>query len=140
MIDVEAVIGLLGAIVGGVLVVIGDVLARRSERRAYRVEQLRLAAADVIATYLRARSHLIARKGDDRPLSLDEVWPNDRQLALARLFTLPGSERLRASIGVVSEATVSLFDARDDPDIEVYFERQLSAIRDLENEVRKLLA
>lgn len=140
VITVEALIGLAGAIVGGILVVAGDAFARRSDRRAANAERVRLAAADVIATYLQGRSHLIAQKSDGRPLNLDEVWPHDRQLALARLFTLPGSERLQGSLSALSDTTVQLFDARDSPEVDDHFDRQFSAVRKLEGDVRKLLA
>lgn len=135
----DSLIGLAGALVGGFLVLIGDIIARRSERRVVRVERMRLAAADIIATHMRARSHLIALKSDGRPLNIDEVWPNDRQLAFSRLYTLPGSERLRPSLLALSDATLQLFEARNESDVQVYFDRQLDAIRNVESEVRELV-
>lgn len=56
-----AIIGLLGALVGGSLVLIGDVIARRSERHTARLERLRVAAAEVIASYL----HLIEAQSNE---------------------------------------------------------------------------
>lgn len=134
-----SLIGLAGALIGGTLVVAGDFVARRSQRRAERRELLRLAAADLIATYLRARSSLIASKTAGRPVNTEEVWPHERWLALARLFTLPGSEALQQPLDAVQDTTLKLYEARNDPDINQYFQRQLAAIRAFEARVRSLM-
>ena len=47
----DGVTVLLGAVVGGVLVIVGDLIARRLERKARWENQVREAAAAVIASY-----------------------------------------------------------------------------------------
>ena len=135
-----AVVGLIGAIVGGVLVVIGDALARRAERHGHRIDQLRIAAADVIASYLRVRSHLIARRRDGREVDRSELFPQDRQLALARLFTLPGGETLRGNVLTLANATEEFIAAGDNESFERCAATQLQEIRRLEATVRQMVA
>lgn len=133
-----SLLGLAGAVIGGTLVIAGDFFARRSQRHADRRERLRLAAADLIATYLRARSQIIASRTAGRGVTVDDLWPHERQLALARLFTLPGSESLQEPLIAVRDTTLQLYNARADQDIEPYLKKQLEALRALEAKVREL--
>ena len=90
--------GLVGAIIGGLLVLAGEVLARSAERRAEARKELRAAAADLAATYGIGVSRMRAARtegGGTRPSSELLSYP-DRQRAWSRLFTVPGSERLLA--------------------------------------------
>lgn len=103
-----------------------------------RSKRLRLAAADLIATYLRRRSHLILTRRTGASLSRVQLFPEDRPLALARLFTLPGSEVLRDQVVALGEASFQLVEARHEDVIDAAFKCQMAAIRDLEAAVRRL--
>ena len=137
--DVDAAVsGLLGAIIGGTLVVFSDTVHRLIERKTKKGEALRAAAADVIATYLQARARLIAHRESEREMTRDDLFPDARHLALARLFTLPGSDALRAPVLDLGSATVELIESVAPDTWESAYERQLEAIRQLEAAVRKL--
>lgn len=134
-----AIVGLIGAVIGGALVVMGDGIARRAERRASRVDQLRHAAADVIASYLTARSHLIARHRHGRQVDQFDIYPHERQLAFARLFTLPGAEALTSNLRAIAKVTSELAEARDGESFDRSASRQLDEIRKMEASVRQIV-
>ena len=119
--------------------IVGDMFARRSERRVERLERLRVAAAEVIASYLQARSRLIAAREFGRPLDRDDLFPSGRPLSLALLFTLPGSEGLREPVLAACRVTLELIDAREE-DMEAAYDRQLATLRALEDSVRRMVA
>jgi len=135
-----AVVGLVGVVTGGLLVNGASIVIKARERKQAKSDHLRLAAAEVITTYLHARSYLIRerRSGIKGPLSRDELFPTDRELALAKLFTLPGSEDLRDPVLELGRQTLLVTEATDDANAEMAFESQLAAIRELEQRVRDI--
>ncbi len=132
-----AILGLFGAVVGGLLVVLGAVVTRRDELRQAQRVALRLAAADVVATYLHARGRLKGQMNTGAVLPEADLFPPERWLALARLFTLPGSEQLRDQVLELGAATLAVIEAKDRSKAEQGFERQLTAIRAFEASVRR---
>jgi hypothetical protein len=138
----DAVIGLVGAVVGGALVLVGDVYTRRFERRSARLERLQAAAADVLATYLDARGAVITAYRAGSSLAQETLYPHERSVALARLYTTPGSERLLGLFDQLAAANHAVVDAVDSGDADLVQTRlasQLEAIRAVEARVRDLL-
>ncbi|GAA3603500.1 hypothetical protein GCM10022223_18930 [Kineosporia mesophila] len=134
----SAVVGLIGAVIGGLLVTLGDLMARRIERRADRREQLRLAAAGVIASYLHARSHLIVVHRQGQTLNHKDIWPDDRYIATAQLFTLPGAEHLHELMGALRNATLAMYEETDLALFALCCDEQMAAIQNFETRIREL--
>ena len=82
-----AIISLASSVVGGLLVLGGQWLIKRSDDRRYWLGQLRDAAADVATSFSRERTILTSDRGQGKaPFNADEVpQVADRQQALNRL-------------------------------------------------------
>lgn len=134
----EALLGIGGVIVGGALVIIADILRYRRDRQERNLERLRSAVAEVLATYLDARAKVIAEKRAGIPRDRVSLFPADRGIALARLFTLPGSEVLRDELLQLGRVTIQIIDATDDDVREQAYNEQMEIIRRVEAIVRAL--
>jgi hypothetical protein len=95
--SMEAISGLLGAVIGGILVVLGDVVRRRADARHVDVERLTEAATAFVAQYGRLVGQL--RDAHERALPAGDVFAvrPDRYEVTARFFMTPGSQELRPS-------------------------------------------
>jgi hypothetical protein len=81
----------------------------------------------------------MARHEDGRELDRFELYPHDRQLAFARLFTLPGGETLRDNVLAVANTTED-FVAADNESFGRCAARQMDEIRKMEAAVRQMVA
>ncbi|MFE9203209.1 hypothetical protein [Micromonospora sp. NPDC007230] len=98
----EALAGLLGAVVGGILVLIGDIVRRRAEERRQRVRDLADAALSLAVQYGRHVGQLKDRQRGV-PTASDPLSA-DRYEASTRFFMTPGSEELRKqALGLIRE-------------------------------------
>jgi hypothetical protein len=132
----EAFLGLGGVVIGGLLVTFTDFIRYRRDRKERRLTQLRVAVSDVLATYLDARSKLIAERRAGVPVDRRSLFPAERSVALARLFTLPGSEVLQDQIVELGLVTLKIIDAPDEDAREVAYNEQLALVRGVEAAVR----
>jgi len=86
-----AVISLAASVIGGLLVLAGQWLTRRSEDRRYWRGLLREAAADLATSFSQERAILTSDRGRGKPTSHadEDTYLVARQRALNRLLTLP---------------------------------------------------
>jgi hypothetical protein len=86
-----AVISLASSVIGGLLVLAGQWLTRRSEDRRYWRGLLRDAAADLATSFSQERAILTSDRGRGKATSHadEDTYLVDRQRALNRLLTLP---------------------------------------------------
>ena len=86
-----AVISLAASVIGGLLVLAGQWLTRRSEDRRYWRGLLRDAAADLATSFSQERAILTSDRGRGKPTSHadEDTYLVARQRALNRLLTLP---------------------------------------------------
>src|SRR5262249_21979997 len=116
----EAIISLLGAIVGGGIVLAGQILAHQNEDRRHWRTLLQAAAAEAAASFALGRAQLTVDRGRGRTTSdTDETaYAVDRQRALGRLRTLPGGgsfdPEIDAMAGAVEELRRALSSAADE--------------------------
>jgi hypothetical protein len=115
-----------------------DFVRYRRDRRERRLDQLRLAVSDVLATYLETRAKVIAVREAGATFDRPSMFPGERQVALARLFTLPGSEGIQDAIVQLGRVTVQLIDAGDDIAREHAYDDQLRLIRNVEATLRRM--
>jgi hypothetical protein len=133
----EALLGLGGVVIGGALVMLTDLVRYRRDLRERRLDQLRLAVSDVLATYLDTRAKVIAVTEAGASFDRPSMFPSERQIAVARLFTLPGSEVLDDDIDRLGRVTVGMIDAEDAVARESAYNEQLELIRSIEAAVRR---
>ena len=113
-----ALISLLASIVGGTLVVLGQILARRLDDHRHWQTLLHIAAAEVATSYEqeRARLTLDRRQGKSTPTSAEAAYVVGRQTALGRLRTLPNGDKFEAEIDEMGAAIERLWGAWNHPD------------------------
>jgi hypothetical protein len=133
----QALVGLVGAIVGGLLVILGDSFSQRSQIRR---ETLRLAwenAAEIIANkrtaaYLCTKAHNadMVKLGD---ADADLLSATDR-VQDTRFYMLPVSEGLRESLRAINDSTNALENsiAGDSAQFRAALRQQRQAIFDFE--------
>jgi hypothetical protein len=94
---VQTIAGLVGAIIGGILVLLGDIVRRRAETRRAEVGRLAEAAANLAAVYGRVVGELRdAHERGLRTANAFAVRPQRYEMG-ARFFMTPGAEELRPS-------------------------------------------
>lgn len=140
----QAVIGLLGAVIGGLLVVVGDVLARRHQERR---DALKLAwdnAGEILATQRLIREYSQRARLAGRDSLTDEeladISAADR-VQDTRFYMLPIPETLRSALRSSSETSRKLIASIGAPEA-TWMEasrEQKQSIYDFEAEMRLLL-
>jgi hypothetical protein len=120
-----AVISLVSSIVGGLLVVAGQVLTGRSQDRRHWRGLLRDAAADVATSFSEEGARLNSDRGRGKPTSRADktTYPVDRQRALNRLRTLPHGDTFEQQIGDMGNGIEKLWRAYSADDDEWYAAR-----------------
>ena len=108
-----AIISLVSAVVGGLLVLTGQWLIHRSEDRRYWRGLLRDAAADVATSFSQEGAGLNSDRGRGKATSrIDEVtYVVDRQRALNRLLTLPHGDAFGPQLGDMGSGIEELWKA-----------------------------
>ncbi|MEH0827545.1 MULTISPECIES: hypothetical protein [unclassified Micromonospora] len=100
--SMEALAGLFGAVVGGFLVLVGDVVRRRVEERRQGVRDLADAAIGLAVQYGRHVGQL--KDGQRGLLTASDPLSADRYEASTRFFMTPGCEELREqALGLIRE-------------------------------------
>jgi hypothetical protein len=109
----EAIISLLSSIVGGGLVLAGQILAHQSEDRRHWRTLLQAAAAEVATSFAQERAQLTVDRRRGRTTSdIDEItYTVDRQRALGRLRTPPGGDSFDPEIDAMGSAVEELWRA-----------------------------
>lgn len=105
----QALLTLAAAIVGGGLVLVGDISARRAQWRRELRLMLREKGAEWAASVNQARSTLTGARLERRDLNADEklMW-DDRARASTVFYSVPGSERLHDQRVAVQRALQQL--------------------------------
>lgn len=116
---VTAVLTLLSSIVGGVLVLAGQYLARRAEDRRHWLTRLQEVAGDYATSFLEegARINDVRRAGKERSDVGATTYIVDRQKALGRFLTLPWAstfESERSAMGPSIDRVWSAWDGSDE--------------------------
>ena len=112
----DALVGLAGALVGGLLVLIGDFVRQRVEWRREGVRRLFDASMGLAMLYNRMCGEIIdAKRRGVAAGELPREYP-ERNEAVTGFFMKPGSERLARPAGDLILAYRRLFDGFDDPD------------------------
>jgi hypothetical protein len=102
----EFAVGLIGAVIGGALVLLGDAISRHEEWRRESVRDLRRAAGDLSAAYMRVVGAVTDGREQGTARSEVAVWTRpDRLEALTSFFVQPGSDRLHDHAIRLKEAT-----------------------------------
>jgi hypothetical protein len=104
----SVVMPLVGVVIGGILVLLGDALRRSVEWRRGQAQKLLAAGTDLLAVYSRMVGEMLAARevGEDLPRS--HQGSGDRREAAIRFFALPGSEALRRQVNAVALAHAGL--------------------------------
>jgi hypothetical protein len=113
---VEALIGLAGALIGGVLVLIGDMVRYRIEWRRESARRLLDASTGLAMLFNRMCGEIVdAKKRSASPTALPPEHP-EREEAVTRFFLTPGSEKLAKQASRLIAVYHSLFDRYSDAD------------------------
>jgi hypothetical protein len=113
----SAFASLVGALLGGLLVIAGQILARRQEERRHWRTLLSAAAAEVVAAYSTERAQISIDRNHERQRSDAELVNYlARQKALGQLRTLPGGGVFEAEIEDMSAAVTAMYRAYPAPD------------------------
>jgi hypothetical protein len=110
----DALVSLLGAVVGGVLVLLGDGVRRRSEGREARRRQLFDAAVALAATYNRISGALIDSH-DRRQSRTEALLPSiERYEIQTRFWSTPGCAALSLEASRLSMSWTALAERYED--------------------------
>jgi hypothetical protein len=104
----DIVMPLIGVLIGGSLVLIGDSVRRRVEWSHEQVQRLLTAGADILAMYNRMLGDLLEAREQGRALPALHAGSGARREASARFFALPGSEALRPQFNALTMAHAQL--------------------------------
>ncbi|MFI7307626.1 hypothetical protein ACIBM8_30915 [Micromonospora aurantiaca] len=131
----EAVTALIGALIGGVLVLVGEAFRRRAEVRQRAVDRLINASADLAMVINRACGEMVDAKfgGLARP---PDALRADRHEAATRFFMTPAPPDLQEAARTLSHAYHDLYDHYDDEGWSEAWENYKTAIRRFEAAVR----
>ena len=135
----QAVIGLIGAVVGGLLVLAGDVIRRRAERQRERMRQLN----DACAAFAIQINAVVGDLADQRRrgASQDDVLliRPERYEPTTRFFMAPGSEPLQpAARAMIRTCRAMLRDWGDEQNWHQAYDEYYDAVRAFEAGVRAL--
>jgi hypothetical protein len=108
---------LVAAVLGGLLVLAGQTIARRNEDRRHWRTLLSSAAAEVATAYAQERAQIwIDRSHEKQRSEADLTNYLIRQKALGQLRTLPGGGAFEAEIEAMSTAVTGMYRAYRSPD------------------------
>jgi cytochrome c-type biogenesis protein CcmH/NrfG len=134
----NALTGLVGAVIGGLLVLAGDYVRQRSEWNRTNVRNLAEAAANFAAIYNRR----VAEVWNDRSEGLAEPRRPDpeRLERLTRFFMTPGAEKLRAEAKALVDTLDAVHDSfhGTDEEFSAAIKERLAALIAFESAVRDL--
>ncbi|MGN9911606.1 hypothetical protein ACTMTJ_29005 [Phytohabitans sp. LJ34] len=136
----EAISGLLGAVIGGILVVLGEVVRRRADSRHVDVERLTEAATVFVAQYGRLVGQL--RDAHERALPAGDTFAvrPDRYEVTSRFFMTPGSQELRPTATQVIKAYQHLAKLPSEkPATDEGFSRYIDAEKAFAAQVRSIV-
>lgn len=128
-----AVLTLLSSIVGGLLVLAGQYLARRAEDRRHWLTRLQEAAGDYATSFLEegARVNDARRAGKRKDEVVATTYIVDRQKALGRFLTLPWAssfEQQRLAMGKGIERLWAAWDGSDE-DFQAAYRESRATVR-----------
>jgi hypothetical protein len=125
----DAVLSIVSSVIGGSLVLAGQIVARRAEDRRTWLIRLHEAASDLATSYLQETAALNDRRRAGRDITEVEAatYVVDRQKALGRFRTLPGSAQFETQRLAMGHAIDALWQAWTSPDDE--FQRQYKHAR-----------
>jgi hypothetical protein len=125
----DAVLSIVSSVIGGSLVLAGQFVARRAEDRRAWLIRLHEAASDLATSYLQEAAILNDRRRAGRDIADVEAatYVVDRQKALGRLRTLPGSAQFETQQLAMGHAIDAVWQAWTAPDDE--FQRQYKQAR-----------
>lgn len=105
----QILLALCSAMLGGILVLSGDVAVRRSEERHRWSEQLQKTTADLLGTYGAARSALIGARMRGEALPGEEKMEYvERNRIYSHFSCTPGCEPMIGAVEEVTEAVAQL--------------------------------
>ncbi len=111
----QALIGLAGALVGGLLVLVGDQIRYRIEWRRESARRLLDASIGLATQYNRMCGEIIdAKKRSASPDDLPPPHP-EREEAVTRFYLTPGSEKLASEASKLIVVYHTLYDRYSDP-------------------------
>ncbi len=126
----EAFAALLGAFIGGGMVVLSEVLARRAEDRRRWLERMHDAASELI--HYEWHREVVAsnsrRPEGDITAGLEERFGQERRMAASKLWTLPDADDVRERMLELMGKTNALTDAASADEAE--FQRRRSEHRE----------
>lgn len=116
----NAILSIVSSIIGGVLVLSGQFLARRAEDRRQWLIRLQEAASDLSTSYLQEAAMLNDRRrsGADRDLVETTTYVVDRQKALGRFRTLPWSREFEPQRQAMGRSIEGVWEAWGEDDSE----------------------
>ena len=131
---------LVGVVIGGVLVLLGDAVRRRIEWRRTQVEGLHRAGTEVVAVLNRTCGELLERRerGEATPL---HGGSGARREAASRFFAQPGSDALRPQFNDLLRAHARLRQATFEltPEWDATLEEYEVALQTFRNELQAIL-
>jgi hypothetical protein len=116
----NAVLSIVSSIIGGMLVLAGQLFTRRAEDRRQWLIRLQEAASDLAISYLQEAATVNDRRrsGVDKSHVEATTYVVDRQKALGRFRTLPWGADFETERKAMGRGIESLWAAWDDPDDE----------------------
>lgn len=94
----------MGALIGGALVLAGDLLRQRAERRHERIRRLADASAAFASVYNQICGDLRDARVEGKPLGTLSRTRTERHDVGTRFFMTPGSEHLKAEAAALVSA------------------------------------
>ncbi|HEX2419087.1 MAG TPA: hypothetical protein VHJ83_13360 [Micromonosporaceae bacterium] len=136
----DALIALGGALLGGFLVLLGDVIRRRVEWKRENVRRLGESSTAFAALYNRMCGELIDARERGVPVhELPDIRP-ERYETVTRFFLTPGSEKLREPAVALIRVYRDMVDAYAEEDRwKAAWEAHFKGIRRFEAAVREAL-
>jgi hypothetical protein len=138
-----ALLTLLSSIIGGVLVLAGQYVARRAEDRRHWLTRLQEAAGEYATSFLEegARLNDARRAGKSKNDVVATTYIIDRQKALGRLLTLPWASSLESQRHAMGKGIERLWAAWDESDNEFQqaYDESRAAVRAFTSTVGELL-
>jgi hypothetical protein len=136
----DVVMPLVGVVIGGVLVLLGDSVRRRVEWRRAQVEGLHRAGTEVLALLNRTCGELLEHRerGEDVPL---HGGSGARREAASRFFAQPGSDALRSQFNDLLRAHARLRRSAFEltPEWDATLEEYEVALQTFRNELQAIL-
>jgi hypothetical protein len=137
----EAVIGLVGAVIGGVLVLAADFLRRRYEWNRENVRRLQEISAELCDLYHHVAGQARDAKKKNQSVDTVQFHPPERYAMITRFFMTPGSDEVKKQATAVIHARedIEMSFQKSEEEFNRAWRAHEDAIIDLEKAVKRVV-